>query len=344
MNDFEKQQKRIAELDKKLDALEKRYNKLLGRADEYIPRTTATMREGLPLEIFSRMAPIERDFRVLGLYAYSYFSKSESVVERSIDIYAVRDSTYTVPEGHSKMSGKSWPERDHLLIEVKQRRPGVEWIFAQKPTSQGYTSVAGSNVPVANSGFEIRPNESGLSSNPNPKDVNNAIYQLNQAYMPFRVDLSAKRSFEAPGTSWQYASSNGRDQIYLILITNAKLRYFSPPPKFSDIGDHKSEDENLFPEVPWIIFQPEHSVGLQFHQKEVLRRAHAAGEIGTAGAGGNKDPDLLEYLAKFAYEIHIINFDHLDKVVELVKKPPRIEKIEFSLKVDDKAPIKFSIE
>ncbi len=219
------------------------------------------------------------------------------------------------------MSGKSWPERNHLLIEVKQRRLGVEWIFAQNPTSFQAMGVARSGVPVANSGFEIRPSDTGLSANANPKDVNNAIAQLNQAYLPFYVDLLAHRSFEAPGTSWRYSSLNGKDHVYLILITNAKLRYFSPPPKFSDIEADPTQENWLFPEVPWVIFQPEHTAGLQYHQQKVFAAAQNSKEIEPLKDRGTDSASLLQYLAKHTHEIHIINFDHLDKVVDLVKTP-----------------------
>jgi hypothetical protein len=343
MDELERQRKQIAELATKLEALEKRYNRLIGKVDGYVPRTTAIMREGLPLEIFSRMALKERDFTVFGLYPYRYFSESQAAVERSVDIYAVRDSVYTVPEGRGNLSGKSWAERNHLLIEVKQRKLGVEWIFAQKPTSFQALSVAGSDVPVANSGFEIRPGETGLSASANPKDVNNAIAQLNQAYLPFYVNLFAHRSFEAPGTSWRYSSVNGKDHVYLILITNAKLRFFSPPPKFGDIDGASALENSMFIEVPWVIFQPEHTSGLQYHQQTVFADARDGGEIKTLENTNISGISLLQYLAKHAHEIHIINFDHLDKVVDLVKNPPRIERIQLKLSVDGAPPVDITI-
>ncbi len=344
MDELDRLRKQISEFAAKMEALEKRYSKLIGKIEGYVPRTTATMREGLPLEIFSRMALMERDFKVFGLYPYQYFSESQTAVERSVDIYAMRDSIYTVPDGRGHMSGKSWPERNHLLVEVKQRRLGVEWIFAQKPTSFQTVGPVASGVPIANSGFEIRPGDAGLSSSPNPRDVNNAIAQLNQAYLPFYVDLLADRSFEAPGTSWRYSSLNGKDQIYLILITNAKLRYFSPPQKFSDVEVDLSQEDSLFPEVPWVIFQPEHTAGLQYHQQKIVAAAKASSEIKPLRDTSLDGIQLLEYLAKHTHEIHIINFDHLDKVVDLVKDPPRIESIKLQLSVNGAPPIDITID
>ncbi len=205
-------------------------------------------------------------------------------------------------------------------------------------------SVAGSDVPVANSGFEIRPSETGLSSSSNPKDVNNAIAQLNQAYLPFYVDLLAHRSFEAPGASWRYSSLNGKDHVYLILITNAKLRYFSPPPKFSDIEGDATQEEALFPEVPWVIFQPEHTAGLQYHQQRVVGAAQDSNEVKPIEDTSIDGIGLLQFLAKHAHEIHIINFDHLDKVVDLVKNPPRIERIQVSLSANGAPPFNITID
>lgn len=344
MDELERLKKQISELAAKAEALEKRYSRLIGKVDGYVPRTTSIMREGLPLEIFSRAALMERDFRVFGLYPYQYFSENQTDVERSIDIYAMRDSVYTVPDGQGRMSGKSWPERNHLLIEVKQRRLGVEWIFAQKPASFQGLNVAGSNVPMANSGFEIRPSETGVTGSANPRDVNNAIAQLNQAYLPFYVDLLAHRSFEAPGTSWRYSSLNGKDHVYLILITNAKLRYFSPPPKFSEISGNATEEEALFTEVPWVIFQPEHTPGLQYHQQRVVRAAQDSKEVKPIEDTSVDGVGLLQFLAKHTHEIHIINFDHLDKVVDLVKDPPRIERIQVNLSVDGAPPFSITID
>jgi hypothetical protein len=344
MDELERQKKQFSELAAKLEALEKRYSKLIGKVEEYVPRTTAIMREGLPLEIFSRMALMERDFQIFGLYPYQYFSESQTAVERSIDIYAMRDSVYTVPDGRGLMSGESWPERNHLLIEVKQRRPGVEWIFAQKPTSFQSMSVAGSDVPVANSGFEIRPSEAGLSSSANPKDVNNAIAQLNQAYLPFYVDLLSHHSFEAPGRSWRYSSTNGKDHIYLILVTNAKLRFFSPPTKLSEIQGNPTQEVEFFPEVPWVIFQPEHTVGLQHHQQRVVAAAKTSNEVKPLAETNIDGLSVLNFMVKHAHEVHIINFDHLDKVVDLVKNPPRIERIQVNLSVNGAPPFEITVD
>ena len=192
------------------------------------------------------------------------------------------------------------------------------------------------------SGFEIRPSDAGLNASPNPKDVNNAIAQLTQAHLPFLVDLYSHRSLEGPGISWRYASANGRDDAYLVLITNAKLRYFTPPLKFGEISDDPGQEVALFREVPWVVFQPEHPPGLRYHQRKVVSLARASNELKPM-KGGIRSPEMLEYLQNGAQEIHIINFDHLDKLVELVKNPPRIEKIELSITADGAPPVNVSI-
>ena len=79
--------KKIAELEKRAETLEKRFARLVGQADQFAPRTTSIMREGIPLDIFSRLALLENDFEVFGSYAYTLYDKDRDEVERSVDIY-----------------------------------------------------------------------------------------------------------------------------------------------------------------------------------------------------------------------------------------------------------------
>jgi hypothetical protein len=219
-DDIEGPRKTIAALEKRAETLEKRYDRIVGKADEFVPKTTAIMREGIPLEIFTRLSLINSDFEVIGIYPYDYISRERDAVERSVDIYASRDSVYS-EEGKPPLY-----ERNHLLVEVKQRRAGVEWIFSTLPKSKKDWSIAGDVIPVANSGFEIRPTEGGLTNSGNPKDVANAIAQLNEAYMPFTLGLRQGGSIEMPGYSRRYAANKGHDYVWLLLVTNAKLKYF----------------------------------------------------------------------------------------------------------------------
>ena len=43
---------------------------------------------------------------------------------------------------------------------------------------------------------------------------------------------------------------------------------------------------------------------------------------------------MLGFLADYAHEVHIVNFDRIDEFFAMVKDPPRIESINISLKVD----------
>jgi hypothetical protein len=185
------------------------------------------MREGIPLEIFARQALINERFEVFGIYPYEYYNRERDISERSVDIYASRDSAYASADDPAGRRGRL--ERNHLLVEVKQRRAGVEWIFSTLPKSEATWSIAGASIPIVNSGFERRPSETGLSTNANPKDVINAISQLNQAYVPFIIGLRQGASMGVRGFSRTYAAPNRSDITWLILITNARLRYFAPP-------------------------------------------------------------------------------------------------------------------
>lgn len=358
-DDVENLRKRLQGLEARADNLQNRYEKLIGKADEFTPRTNAIMRAGIPLEIFSRQSLIEANFEVFGIYPFEYINRQNELTERSVDIYGARDTVYTVPEGSGQRSGESWPERIHLLVEIKQRRKGVEWVFSTLPISMKQYSIAGAEIPVANSAFELRANESGSGNSVNPNDVNNAISQLNQSYMPFKIGLITNLSIEFPGMSKQYAIHNGRDHVWLLLITNTPLKYFTPPDKFSDIGLSPDHDSVLFKEVPWVAFQPEPSLSLKYHQRESIKRAKEAHPPDAAKGfppptafGAHRfqsaqpaglNWEILEYMINVGHEIHIVNYNYLSKFLELVNDPPRIKKIQFELSVDGKHRTKFEI-
>jgi hypothetical protein len=340
MDEYEGLRKKIAALEERAGALERRYEKLVGKADEFTPRINAIMRGGIPLEIFSRQSLIEADFDVFGIYPFDYINKERGITERSVDIYATKDSTYTVPEGSGKRSGESWPERSHLLVEIKQRRKGVEWIFCTLPTSKKEFSIAGSEIPIANAAFEIRSKESGSNTDGNPNDIANAVSQLNQAYLPFQLGILMKDSLNLPGMMRQYALPNGRNNIWLLLITNATLKFFMPPGAFHEIGSSPEHDSTLFKEVPWVVFQPEQSLSLQHHQAECFQRAATSGKIDDSN---QSDFKIMAGMTKLTHEVHIIRYDYLDRFLGLVNDPPRIKKIQFNLLVDGKHRTTFEI-
>ncbi|MFZ5865772.1 MAG: hypothetical protein ACOYXY_07825 [Thermodesulfobacteriota bacterium] len=182
---IEKLRKKLAELERKELDLSKKFDRLIGKTNKFDPELNAIMREGLPLELFTRAALLANDYQVHGYYSFHLMNQDGSKTERSIDIYASRKSTYTVPPGKGSRSGETWPERNNLLVEIKQRRPSVRWLFCLLPTAKKAWSVAGPDVPVVNAGFELRPTDGGYKTSGNSKDVMNAIAQVNEAYIPF---------------------------------------------------------------------------------------------------------------------------------------------------------------
>lgn len=329
-NNLESLRKTLVALEKRAEVLEKRYDRIIGKADQFVPRTSAVMREGVPLEIYSRLSLMNAGFDVHGIYSFVYRTTESQDIERSVDVYAVRDSVYTVPEGKGQMSGQSWPERMHVLVEVKQRRPGVEWVFSHKPLT--HNPGTAHQAPLVNTGFEIRPSESGISSSANPKDVNNAIAQLNQAYMPFYVGLLNKDKLVQTGMSKQYAAHSGREDITLLLITNAKLKVFNPPIDFYSIYEEERKDEAFFSEEPWVIFHPENSLWLKHHQKYTTQKA-----LPPVEQRGSKY-EMMQWMVDHSHEVHIVNFDHLEKFLNMLKDPPRLQSINLNVKVDSAKP------
>lgn len=322
--------KALAALEKRAEILEKRFDRIIGKADEFTPRTSAIMREGVPLEIYSRLSLMNAGFDVHGIYSFPYRTTESQDIERSVDVYAVRDSVYTFPEGKGRMSGQSWPERTHVLVEVKQRRPGVEWVFSHKPIT--HNPGTAHTAPVVDTGFEIRPSESGMSSAANPKDVNNAIAQLNQAYMPFHVGLLNKENLVQTGISKQYSAHHGREDIILLLITNAKIKVFNPPNDFYSMDEEERKDEVFFSEEPWVIFHPENSMWLRHHQKHTAQKAFPPLE-----QGGSKY-EMMQSMVDSSHEVHIVNFDHLGKFFDMIKDPPRLGSINLNVSVEGAKP------
>lgn len=336
--------KKLAELEKRAETLEKRYDRLLGKAEAFTPKATAIDREGIPLEIFCRLALLENGFEVFGLYHYDMHDRERGAVERSADVYAAKDSVYTVPADGGPRAGESWAERNHLLVESKQRRDGVEWIFCALPTSRKIFSVAGKDVPVANTAFELRQAEGGGRAQENPNAIANAIAQLNQAYIPFQLGLENGAEIEWPGRSRQYASPNRKDATWLLLITNAELQYFEPPNNFTDMGQRASVEEAHFRKVPWIVFQPEATSGLRYHQLTSIRLAATSEDNPTPPRPQTRRFKTSELMAKFSHEVHVVNFAHLSTFLELVADPPRLKSIQISLSSPGQPPSTFEIK
>jgi hypothetical protein len=140
--EIERLRKKLSGLEERERELSNRLYRLTGRIGNVDPELTAFMREGLPLELFTRASLLDNGYEVHSYYLYHLINPDGSKTERSVDIYASGEITFTVPEGEGLMSGKSWPERNSLLVEIKQRRGNVLWLFCLLPTSQKKWSIA----------------------------------------------------------------------------------------------------------------------------------------------------------------------------------------------------------
>lgn len=334
---IEKLRQKLAALERRESELSKKYDRLIGKVDKFDPEINALMREGLPLELFTRVALLESHYEVHGYYPFYRNNTDGTKVERSVDIYASRDSTYTVPEGKGSRSGESWPERNNLLVEIKQRRENVRWLFCYLPTSKKQWSVAGKNIPIVNSGFEFRPSEQGLKSSGNPKDVNNAIAQLNQAYIPFLVERERGEDGYLRNHTHRFQSGHVHEHTWLLLVTNATLKVFKSQDDFKALLEKSRDEADVFHEEPWVLFKPERTLGLLYHQRQAI-------EPFLGPKRNEYDKSIPELMADHTNEVHIVNHDYLSDFLELVNDPPRAEKIQISFSVDGGKPSTVVIE
>ena len=325
---------------KKLDALEqresdlgKRIDKLVGKLDGFDPELNALMREGLPLDLYTRTALITNGYEVHGYYPYHLLNTDGIRVERSIDIYASRESIYTVPADGGRLTEKSWLERNNLLVECKQRRESVRWLFCYLPTSKKEGSIAGKDVPIVNAGFELRPSNDGFQSSANPKDVKNAIAQLNEAHIPFL--MSREIEITPNQRANPYYEPKSHEHTWLLLVTNAVLKVFQPPSSFEELLIDESRTGKHFTEVPWLIFKPDHTLSLMTHQQSSLSALKVPEKM---------EMSIPRILAEHTHEVHIVNFKHLSGFLSLVADPPRVKSISISLKVDGGPETMFEIK
>ena len=321
-----KLRKQIAKLEDRAQSVEKRFDRIVRKMDAYAPRSTAIARTGLPLEISTRLALLEAEYEVHGDYPFLYHSIGREPLERSVDIYASRDSTYVAPED-SPRAGTSHEERDHLLVEVKQRRAGVEWIFCSLPKSREDWNCLGDSVPTANAGFELRPGDKDIKPDPNEASVDNAIAQLNQAYIPFVLATETGGCIETPGASITISARNRRDCTRLLLVTNAALKLFEVPSDLDVFFSGEVLDESVFKDVPWISYHPKSTLSLRYHQERSC-------EFAVWDDPGARERSTARIMTQFAHEVDIVNRDHLLEYVKCVKDPPRIQKISVSLRMD----------
>ncbi len=328
---FEQMRKKLAVLEQRESELTKRIDRLVGKLGAFDPELNALMREGLPLDLFTRSALLSKKYEVHGYYPYHLFNTDGSSVERSIDIYASHESIYTVPEDGGRLAGQSWPERNNLLIECKQRREGVRWLFCFLPTSKKEWSIAGEEVPVMNAGFELRPTSEGYQSSANPKDVKNAIAQLNEAYIPFLV--TREPAPEQKHSSYHVRARRG-ENTWLLLVTNATLKVFEPPESFEELLKEEAANSTLFTEVPWLVFKPDRTLAQMFHQQAAVK---------ALPPGQDYEPSIPNLMADHTHEVHIVNFQHLSEFLALVEDPPRVKSISISLKIDNGPESKFTI-
>jgi hypothetical protein len=330
---FEELRAKLLTLEKRETELTKRVDRIVGKLDAFDPEINALMREGLPLDLFTRVALLTNKYDVHGYYPYHLINLDGTKVERSIDIYASREGIYTVPEGEGARAGQSWPERNNLLVECKQRRENVRWLFCFLPTSEKEWSVAGKEVPIVNAGFELRPSNEGFQSAANPKDVKNAIAQLNEAYIPFLVNREKEPKPGQRGLDEREKKFG--EHTWLLLVTNSTLKVFQPPESFEELLKNEASANDLFTEVPWLVFKPDATLALMLHQME------AVADLSTAE---DCKPSIPHLLAEDAHEVHIVNFKYLSEFLTLVEDPPRIKSISISLNVNGDPESTFTIK
>jgi hypothetical protein len=327
--------KRLAELEARVEAVRRQLAKIEPSAENLTPMLSAVMREGIPLEIFTRLALIEAGYTVAGHYPFKYYNLDGTWIERSVDIYGTKDRTYTVPPDSGRRSGQSWPERAHLVVEAKQRRRGVTWVFCELPTSAPQKSGP-SDVPTVNFGFELRPGEQSPRATGNTKDVENGLAQLQYAYLPKLVEIEVAWHEDHKNVLGYHRLSEGtrRDSLWNLLVTNARLMLFRQPTALAQLeGEPSPRDDDLFIEAPWLIFQGEPTLHLVEHQSR-----HAAT---IRSVVPDADKSLPTLLTGKSAQIHVVNYDHLADFLGLVADPPRIKQIVINLSINGRpsAPI-----
>jgi hypothetical protein len=329
-------EERIAKVSSQLTKLEGRAERTDARLEELEHRATIAdpglrhlMRDGLPLEYFTRLKLAERGYEVKGTYFYKFHNEdTASWIERSVDVLASRLSRFVVPETQgTRRAGESWPECVHLLVEVKQRKAGVQWIFVSLPRAGHQGTFAADGVPTTTAGFEVRPGkEADTQSTANAKDVKNAISQLQYAFIPLTIDVERERK-----TSRQ---EDVRDSVRLVLVTNAKLFVFNPPTDFESLNRSASHGEFL-KEVDWLVCRPETSLHLRLHQRACVQETVLDDLRLARGLSHITMPELL---AGHSEQIDVVTFSHLDKYLDFVADPPRIRSIQISFSIDGAPP------
>jgi hypothetical protein len=128
-----------------------------------------------------------------------------------------------------------------------------------------------------------------------------------------------------------------------LLITNAVLQYFEPPKHFADMNDPVALEVAHFRKVPWIIFQPEATSGLRFHQSTVirLRKKEEPSSTPTKTPRGTM---LSELMSKHSHQVHVVNYAHLSTFLRLVDDPPRLKSIQISLSAPGQPTSTFEIK
>ncbi|HEY0868864.1 MAG TPA: hypothetical protein VGD55_00555 [Acidothermaceae bacterium] len=328
----------LSKLEARVETATKQLARLEGGTEKFGPMLTSVMREGIPLEVFTRMALADSGYKVHGRYLYKFYN-SDGWIERSVDVYATQERTFTVPPDGGRQAGESWPERDHLLVEAKQRRNGVTWIFCHLPSSEKNHHFAPRDVPHVNFGYELRPGEHGPKPTGNTKDVENGLAQLEYAYIPKMVDVHNQWKTDHQHLGPRVFRGNGvrRDSTWALLVTNARLMLFKPPATLAELEqDPPPRDDRLFVEAPWLVYQSQPSLHLLGHQ---------ATHVGPLrGIPEGDDIVLPVLMADQSCQVHIVNYNHLPRFLRLVEDPPRIKKIVVQLSVDGKESPPFKIE
>jgi hypothetical protein len=221
-----------------------------------------------------------------------------------------------------------------LLVEAKQRKAGVKWLFFHLPKTESTFNVAPEGVPVATTGFELRPGQVETSGDKsNPKDVANGLAQLQYGFVPFHVHLAQENQPELPQHQTTYALEE-HNITWLVLVTSAELFMFTPPEAFKDLEGQKVAGR-FFRPVPWVLCQPEQNLNLRTHQTRCMEVYWSSGSDTTQAARRQR---VRAEMRMHSPEVHVVNFEHLPRFLELVDNPPRIKEIQISVSVDGAPP------
>jgi len=309
--DLERLRTQIARIEERARRLQGIVDDLTGRVEAFDPMLDGSSRAGLPLEVFTRLAVMGAGFHVEG--SFSFMAPNEDgakSVDRSVDTHALCRSAHVVPP-NDWHPGFTVNETDHLLIECKQRREGVRWIFFELPTGKFWD---GEHKPkhLYSKGLEQRPGKSDAKESTAATGLEKGLWQLELAFMPFLRMLEMR----APTRE---SLAKTRDEIHLILVTNAELFVFEPPATFDALRD--APPGSLFKAVDEVLVGREMREHLRNHQRDERVDVGQLRDRGYMRIGKDKYETVLDAFAERVPWVRVVRFSALPGLLESLKKP-----------------------